>query len=77
MKHVLFTCLNHRNLRWSAKEIAVGLGGGYNGVRTIFFCGTAEQMKAGKPENMADECKCPSTDLRTLESLGETQEGFR
>lgn len=39
MRHVILTCANHPNLRWSTKEIAV-TNGKYNGARNIFFCGT-------------------------------------
>jgi hypothetical protein len=69
MQHVIMTCLNHRNLRWSCKEIAVTKDGKYNGCRNIFFCGTVEQIAANQPENMNDECNCPSEDLRSLKSL--------
>lgn len=69
MNHVIMTCLNHRDLRWSCKEIAVNKDGGYNGCRSIFFCGTTEGIANNQPENMNDECKCPSTDLRSLASL--------
>jgi hypothetical protein len=39
MRHVILTCVNHPNLRWSCKEIAVS-NGRYNGARRIFFLGT-------------------------------------
>lgn len=39
MRHVILTCENHRDLRWSTKEIAV-TNGRYNGQRNIFFLGT-------------------------------------
>lgn len=39
MRHVILTCKNHPDLRWSCKEIAV-TNGQYNGSRNIFFLGT-------------------------------------
>lgn len=39
MRHVILTCKNHPELRWSTKEIAVS-NGTYNGARHIFFLGT-------------------------------------
>jgi len=38
MRHVILTCLNHPNLRWSTKEIAI-TEGKYNGARGLFFLG--------------------------------------
>jgi hypothetical protein len=38
MRHVILTCTNHPNLRWSCKEIAVS-NGKYNGIRNIRFLG--------------------------------------
>lgn len=46
MRHVTLTCINHPNLRWSCKEIAVNSIGQYNGARNIFFCGTVEKKDA-------------------------------
>ncbi len=45
MRHVILTCENHPELRWSTKEIAV-TNGRYNGQRNIFFKGvpTGEGM---------------------------------
>ena|ERR1700757_5319570 len=44
MRHVILTCRNHTNLRWSCKEEAVcrttvGEPAGYTGSRNIFFKG--------------------------------------
>lgn len=39
MRHVILTCKNHPNLRWSTKEIAWNDRTGYNGCRNITFCG--------------------------------------
>lgn len=43
MSHVRMTCLNHPDLRWSCKAIAVTADGRYNGLRNIFFLGTKAQ----------------------------------
>lgn len=40
MRHVILTCKNHPDLRWSCKDIAFQDGYGYNGMRRIFFNGT-------------------------------------
>lgn len=46
MRHVILTCKNHRDLRWSCKEIACsatplpGAPAQYNGTRNLSFCGT-------------------------------------
>lgn len=75
MRHVILTCKNHPNLRWSCKEIAFTPGYGYNGIRNIFFNGTpsGEGMYSDKSglhcsfldENgqVVQECTCPSRDL--------------
>lgn len=44
MRHVILTCKNHPELRWSTKKIAFSPEanngqGGYNGTRHIFFIG--------------------------------------
>lgn len=52
MRHVQLTCINHPELRWFCKEIAVNAIGQYNGARNIFFDGTGP------------ECPCPPSDLR-------------
>ena len=55
MRHVLLTCRNHPDLRWSCKQIAftpTDDGGRYNGERHIFFQG------------YGCECDCPASDLR-------------
>ena len=43
MRHVRLTCLNHPNLRWQCKSIAVNSEGRYNGARNIFYLGTVEK----------------------------------
>lgn len=55
---VKLTCINHPELRWSCKGIAV-TDGKYNGSRNIFFL---PSMNAPGTE----ECDCPSADLREL-----------
>ena len=79
MRHVILTCRNHPELRWSTKEIAVS-NGTYNGCRNIFFNGvpTGEGMYAdgsglncsrvirdaeGNVTGIAEECSCPASDL--------------
>lgn len=59
MKHVTFYCVNHPNLRWSAKVIACTPSGRYNGFRSIFFFGD-EHGKA------CQECSCPESNYRAL-----------
>lgn len=56
MRHVLLTCKQHPNLRWSCKEIAFTDEGGYNGARSIFFNG--ELLANGKCDENATECSC-------------------
>ena len=51
MRHVILTCKNHDQLRWTCKEIAFSDAGGYNGSRNIFYKGDKS------------ECSCPSRDL--------------
>jgi hypothetical protein len=74
MRHIIMTCKNHLNLRWSCKEIAFSDAGGYNSMRNIFFNGVpssdgmysdgsgldCEMIVNGK---IVDECKCPARDL--------------
>lgn len=65
MKHLRLTCVNHPELRWMCKEIAVTLSanggrGGYNGSRNIFFLGAPS---LGKEEWQIEECKCSAADL--------------
>ena len=74
MRHVILTCKNHPELRWSCKEIAFTDKYGYNGARNIFFDGTPDgkgmyhdgsglsctHVKDGKA---VTECSCPSSDL--------------
>lgn len=52
MRHVTLTCINHPELRWSCKEIAVNSIGQYNGMRHIFFNGPGP------------ECPCKADALR-------------
>lgn len=74
MRHVILTCKNHPNLRWSCKEIAFSDGYGYNGSRNIFFNGepTGKGMFADGSGLDCDtfvngqwieECKCSARDL--------------
>lgn len=74
MRHVILTCKNHPELRWSCKEIAFSDDLGYNGMRNIFFDGIPDEtgmyadgsglscttVKDGK---IIKECTCPSEDL--------------
>jgi hypothetical protein len=69
MRHVILTCINHPNLRWSCKEIAVS-NGKYNGIRNIFFLGkpSGKGMYAdGSGLDCAtlgvDECPCTADNL--------------
>lgn len=39
MRHVILTCRNHPQLRWSCKDIAFTDSSGYNGMRLIEFLG--------------------------------------
>lgn len=77
MRHVILTCTNHPNLRWSTKRIAIS-DGKYNGARNIFFKGvpsgkgmhedgsgldcTVLGYKDGQMV-VIEECECPSSDL--------------
>lgn len=62
MRHLILTCKNHPNLRWSCKSLAFTPGQGYNGARNLFYHG--EKEKSGHPDvpQMA-ECKCEGKDL--------------
>jgi hypothetical protein len=77
MRHVILTCRNHPNLRWSTKEIAMS-NGKYNGLRNIFFNGTPTgkgMLSDGsgldctayafdeETGTFIHECDCPSSDL--------------
>ena len=57
MRHVALTCINHANLRWQCKEIAVNAIGQYNGARNIFYNGNLDGL-------YPPECSCPASDLR-------------
>jgi len=73
MRHVILTCKNHPDLRWSCKAIAYE-DGHYNGCRNLFFNGTPSgegmysdgsglyctKIKDGK---LVEECQCSATDL--------------
>ena len=77
MRHVLLTCKNHPNLRWSCKEIAFTPGHGYNGTRNIFFQGEPDGRglygdKSGiycstyfpdRADPVVQECPCSPKDL--------------
>ncbi len=54
MRHVIITCKNHTNLRWSCKEIAFDDTYGYNGCRHIFFNGAY----TGKPFHDSSGFEC-------------------
>ena len=73
MRHVILTCKNHLELRWSCKEIAFDDDHGYNGRRNIRYCGTPLYVD-GVPQMHGDlsglqcsytvaECDCPVTCL--------------
>jgi len=53
MRHVKLTCINHPELRWSCKSIAVNHLGQYNGARNIFYL--TEEVR---------ECECHASNLR-------------
>jgi len=79
MRHVILTCKNHPDLRWSTKEAAV-TNGRYNGARHLFFTGHIATFKGmhqdgsgidvSPVQKNADgtftvhrECDCSSYDL--------------
>ena len=75
MRHVILTCKNHTNLRWSCKEIAFSDGYGYNGMRNIVFNGMPsgkgmysdgsglQCTYTGNDGLSVVECRCPPSDL--------------
>jgi len=74
MRHVILTCKNHLDLRWSCKDIAFSDKGGYNSMRNIFFNGTpsGEGMYSDNSgldctrmleSKFIEECSCSSRDL--------------
>jgi len=75
MRHVILTCKNHPNLRWSCKEIAVNKNGSYNGERNLFFNGTPsgkgmfsdgsglDCTPFDENGNLIQECNCSAKDL--------------
>ena len=66
----ILTCVNHPELHWSCKDMAV-TNGKYNGIRNIFFFGTWD----GKQYNdwSCRECECPASDLR-VKYMGHTKD---
>jgi len=82
MRHVILTCKNHPELRWSTKECAV-TNGKYNGQRNIFFEGRPVYNLNGTPkmyedasglsctmfkdEKLIHECDCLLGDLVVAE----------
>lgn len=68
MRHCTLTCLNHPDLRWSCKEIAVTKIGQYNGARNIFYLGTVQETRLSDGSFdykwQVPECKCSPADLR-------------
>lgn len=72
MKHIILTCKNHPDLRWSCKEIAVNPDGSYNGLRNIFYRGRLEGPAilyvdksgiAGPFDRCHPECSCSPKDM--------------
>lgn len=77
MRHVILTCKNHPDLRWSCKEIAFTDGFGYNGSRSIFFNGEPDSRGMysdgsglncstyfkDREDPIVRECDCHPTDL--------------
>ena len=78
MRHVILTCKNHPELRWSCKEIAFtdSPTGGYNGSRHLHFNGTPDgtgmfsdgsglacTMSDKDGRIIAQECACLTSDL--------------
>jgi hypothetical protein len=74
MRHVILTCKNHPNLRWSCKEIAFIDRIGYTGARNIFFngvptgkwysdksgieCSRVKKDSTGEIIGLVEECDC-------------------
>jgi hypothetical protein len=54
MRHVILTCKNHPELRWSCKEIAYTPGYGYNENRSIFYWGIGLKNPDGTPKMFED-----------------------
>ena len=76
MRHVILTCKNHPDLRWSCKEIAFSSEHGYNGQRHLFFKGfslgkmysdnsglNCSLVHPTIPDKYAEECSCSSSNL--------------
>jgi len=66
MRHRILTCKNHKDLRWTCKDIA--WSGRYNGSRNIFFCGTPSGKGMYSDGSGLDcigvrECDCPPDNL--------------
>jgi len=83
MRHVILTCINHPELRWSTKECAV-TNGKYNGQRNLSFDGIPITNADDTPKMYFDlsgvecemvtadgryvkECSCPPSDLVVAE----------
>lgn len=60
MRHVMLTCKNHPDLRWSCKSLAFTPGAGYNGQRSIFYTGSINPPHS---EEHVAECDCSPTEL--------------
>lgn len=65
MRHVILTCKNHPELRWSTKEIAVS-NGRYNGQRTIFFNGQVIRDEKGNPRMYGDMSGVHADEIRPI-----------
>jgi len=69
MRHVSLTCVNHPNLRWSTKEIAVS-DGKYNHARSLFYKGEItdpvefySDMSGVRCNYTIPECSCSAVCL--------------
>jgi hypothetical protein len=65
----LMFCVNHPELRWHCKDIAIS-SGRYNGSRNIFFFGQATEARPSGvmviDDSLVFECECKSSDLRVI-----------
>lgn len=61
MRHLILTCKQHPELRWSCKSVAYSPGRGYNGARHIFFQGSVKERVPSAP--FVRECECSPGDL--------------
>lgn len=71
--HVMLTCENHPDLRWSCKWMAI-TDRRYNGSRSLFFHGQVANGKfvpgsddTGGDGHYIHECDCPATALILME----------